>query len=133
MQSRNVPRLSLHGHPSYTSGIVIVYLPFSQVVQGMLLTRPGFEERVKGSSNMQEMLKWLPSDLFRTSLARVSTHAERRLLTARHPEALRKCRCRDAVVVAICSTYQGLRPHVCLVVAYRLLDVLNVLLSYSRC
>ncbi|KAL3152495.1 hypothetical protein ABBQ32_001530 [Trebouxia sp. C0010 RCD-2024] len=41
------------------------------VVQGMLLTRPGFEERVKGSSNMQEMLKWLPSDLFRTSLARV--------------------------------------------------------------
>ncbi|KAL0023872.1 hypothetical protein WJX79_002364 [Trebouxia sp. C0005] len=42
-----------------------------QVVQGMLMTRPGFEERVKGTSNMQEMLKWLPSDLFRTCLARV--------------------------------------------------------------
>lgn len=41
----------------------------------MLLTRPGFEERVKGSSNMQEMLKWLPSDLFRTCLARVSIEA----------------------------------------------------------
>ena len=40
----------------------------------MLLTRPGFEDRVKGSSNMQEMLKWLPSDLFRTSLARVSEY-----------------------------------------------------------
>lgn len=48
---------------------------FSQVVHGMLLTRPGFEERVKGSSNMQEMLKWLPSDLFRTCLARVSMEA----------------------------------------------------------
>ena len=47
----------------------------SQVVQGMLLTRPGFEERVKGTSNMQEMLKWLPSDMFRTCLARVSLSA----------------------------------------------------------
>ena len=37
----------------------------------MLMTRPGFEERVKGTSNTQEMLKWLPSDLFRTCLARV--------------------------------------------------------------
>ena len=46
-------------------------LAFVQVVQGMLMTRPGFEERVKGTSNMQEMLKWLPSDLFRTCLARV--------------------------------------------------------------
>ena len=42
-----------------------------QVVQGMLLTRPGFEERVKANTNMQDMLKWLPSDLFRTCLARV--------------------------------------------------------------
>ena len=46
-------------------------LALVQVVQGMLMTRPGFEERVKGTSNMQEMLKWLPSDLFRTCLARV--------------------------------------------------------------
>ena len=45
-----------------------------QVVQGMLLTRPGFEERVRGIGNMQEMLKWLPSDLFRTCLARVQLH-----------------------------------------------------------
>ena len=42
-----------------------------QVVQGMLLTRPGYEDRIKTTTNMQEMLKWLPSDLFRTCLARV--------------------------------------------------------------
>lgn len=59
-----------------------------QVVQGMLLTRSGFEERVKATSNMQEMLKWLPSDLFRTCLARVSpsggyTGSQHHLPTAR--------------------------------------------------
>ena len=39
-----------------------------------MMTRPGFEERAKGSANLQEILKWLPSDLFRTCLARVCTH-----------------------------------------------------------
>ena len=65
----------LNGHLSYDTGQMMSVYAWPQVVQGMLLTRPGFEERVKGSSNMQEMLKWLPSDLFRTSLARVSTDA----------------------------------------------------------
>lgn len=64
-----------------------------QVVQGMLLTRPGFEERVKGSSNMQEMLKWLPSDLFRTSLARVRADAERQLLAVREADAFCNAGC----------------------------------------
>eukprot|EP00891_Asterochloris_glomerata_P005698 jgi/Astpho2/5698/fgenesh1_pg.00079_%23_105_t len=42
-----------------------------QVVRGIMMTRPGFEDRAKGSANLQEILKWLPSDLFRTCLARV--------------------------------------------------------------
>ena len=45
-----------------------------QVVRGIMMTRPGFEERAKGSANLQEILKWLPSDLFRTCLARVRKH-----------------------------------------------------------
>ena len=41
----------------------------------MVLTRPspGLEERVKGSQALQELVKWLPPDLFRTCLTRVRT------------------------------------------------------------
>ncbi|KAK9817254.1 hypothetical protein WJX72_011915 [[Myrmecia] bisecta] len=45
-----------------------------QVVRGIILTRPGFEERAKSTTNLQELVKWLPSDLFRTALARVLMH-----------------------------------------------------------
>ncbi len=48
--------------------------PAVQVVRGIMMTRPGFEDRAKGSANLQEILKWLPSDLFRTCLARVCKH-----------------------------------------------------------
>ena len=39
------------------------------MVRGIILTRPGFEERAKSTANLQELIKWLPSDLFRTALA----------------------------------------------------------------
>ena len=45
----------------------------------MVLTRPspGLEERVKGSQALQELVKWLPPDLFRTCLTRVrATHGK---------------------------------------------------------
>lgn len=41
------------------------------VVRGVLLTRPGFEDRLKASSTLQELVKWLPPDLFRVCLAQV--------------------------------------------------------------
>lgn len=41
------------------------------VVKGVIMTRSGFEERTKATANLQEIVKWLPSDLFRTCLARV--------------------------------------------------------------
>ena len=43
------------------------------VVRGVMLTRPGFEERLKTGSTLQELVKWLPPDLFRICLAQVGT------------------------------------------------------------
>ena len=62
-----------------------------QVVRGIMMTRPGFEERAKGSANLQEILKWLPSDLFRTCLARVCKHELRCDLQLIGPERMLHC------------------------------------------
>ncbi|KAL4422269.1 hypothetical protein ABPG75_008466 [Micractinium tetrahymenae] len=43
----------------------------AKVVRGVLLTRPGFEEKAAMAANLQELVRFLPSDLFRTCLARV--------------------------------------------------------------
>ena len=47
-----------------------------QVVRGVVLTRPtpGLEERVKSTQLLQELVKWLPPDLFLTCLSRVSAY-----------------------------------------------------------
>lgn len=44
-----------------------------KVARGVVLTRPvpGLEERVKSTQLLQELVKWLPPDLFRTCLTRV--------------------------------------------------------------
>lgn len=44
-----------------------------KVVRGVVLTRPTprLEERVKSSQLLQELVKWVPPDLFRTCLTRV--------------------------------------------------------------
>lgn len=46
-----------------------------KVVRGVVLMRPtpGLEERVKSTQLLQELVKWLPPDLFRTCLSRVHT------------------------------------------------------------
>lgn len=54
-----------------------------QVVKGIVLTRPGFEDKVKGSAHLQEIMKWLPSDLFRTCFARVREPAARTVSVCR--------------------------------------------------
>ena len=45
-----------------------------QVVRGVVLTRPtpGLEERAQSTQLLQELVKWLPPDLFLTCLSRVS-------------------------------------------------------------
>lgn len=44
-----------------------------KVARGVVLTRPtpGLEERVKSTQLLQELVKWVPADLFRTCLTRV--------------------------------------------------------------
>lgn len=44
-----------------------------KVARGVVLTRPtpGLEERVKSTHLLQELVKWVPADLFRTCLTRV--------------------------------------------------------------
>lgn len=44
-----------------------------KVVRGVVLMRPtaGLEERAKSTQLLQELVKWLPPDLFRTCLSRV--------------------------------------------------------------
>ena len=46
-----------------------------QVTHGVILTRRGYEERGARLSSLQEAVKLLPSELFRTCLARVRTPA----------------------------------------------------------
>ena len=41
-----------------------------KVVRGVLLTRPGMEEKAGAAGTLQELVRCLPSDLFRTCLAR---------------------------------------------------------------
>jgi len=41
------------------------------VVRGVILARRGFEDRAAGVTSLQEAVKLLPSELFRTCLARV--------------------------------------------------------------
>lgn len=45
-----------------------------KVVRGVVLMRPtpGLEERAKSTQLLQELVKWLPPDLFRTCLTRVN-------------------------------------------------------------
>ena len=44
-----------------------------KAARGVVLTRPapGLEERVRAAAALQELVKWLPPDLFRTCLTRV--------------------------------------------------------------
>jgi len=43
----------------------------AQMVRGVLLTQPGLEDRARTGASIQEMVRGVPSDLFRTCLARV--------------------------------------------------------------
>ena len=43
-----------------------------KVVRGVVLTRAALEDRARHCTLLQEIVKWLPPDLFRTCLARVS-------------------------------------------------------------
>ncbi|KAI7841037.1 hypothetical protein COHA_005265 [Chlorella ohadii] len=43
----------------------------TKVVRGMLLTKAGYEEKAAAASSLQELLRLLPPELFRTCLARV--------------------------------------------------------------
>ena len=45
--------------------------PAVQVARGVVLARPGLEERVRIMTSLQEVVRILPPDLFRTCLARV--------------------------------------------------------------
>ena len=43
-----------------------------RVIRGVILTRQGLEGKARSTSMVQELVKLLPPDLFRTCLARVS-------------------------------------------------------------
>ena len=44
-----------------------------KVIRGVILTRQGLESKARNTSMVQDLVKLLPPDLFRTCLARVST------------------------------------------------------------
>lgn len=44
-----------------------------KVVRGVVLTRAGLEDKARSTTILQEILKWLPPDLFRQCLAKAST------------------------------------------------------------
>ena len=46
----------------------------SQVVRSVILTRPGLEESARAGVPVQDMVRGVPADLFRTCLARVRIH-----------------------------------------------------------
>lgn len=54
-----------------------------KVARGVVLTRPvpGLEERVKSTQLLQELVKFVPPDLFRTCLTRVRLPAPARKLS----------------------------------------------------
>lgn len=46
-----------------------------RVIRGVILTRQGLEGKARSTSMVQELVKLLPPDLFRTCLARVRSKA----------------------------------------------------------
>ena len=46
----------------------------SQVVRSVILTRPGLEESARSGAPVQDMVRGVPADLFRTCLARVRAY-----------------------------------------------------------
>ncbi len=46
----------------------------AQVVHSVIMTRPVLEDRARASLPLQDMVRGLPADLFRTCLARVRAH-----------------------------------------------------------
>lgn len=50
----------------------VVSTAAQRVIRGVVLTRQGLEGKARGTSMVQELVKLLPPDLFRTCLARVS-------------------------------------------------------------
>ena len=46
----------------------------AKVVRSVILTRPGLEDRAHASLPVQDMVRGLPADLFRTCLARVRAY-----------------------------------------------------------
>lgn len=45
-----------------------------KVVRGVVLTRSGLEDKARSTTILQELVKWLPANLYRQCLARVSRH-----------------------------------------------------------
>lgn len=59
-----------------------------KVIRGVILTRQGLESKARNTSMVQDLVKLLPPDLFRTCLARVSTSDSNHERTAYHAKAL---------------------------------------------
>ncbi len=68
MALNNVGQLGPEITTAFASGVDANVMA---VVRGVLLTRPGFEERLSAGNTLQELIKWLPPDLFRLCLAQV--------------------------------------------------------------
>lgn len=45
-----------------------------KVVRGVVLTRSGLEDKARSTTILQELVKWLPANLYRQCLARVGPH-----------------------------------------------------------
>ena len=60
------------GEEAMTAFSNVVSTAAHRVIRGVILTRQGLETKARNTSVVQDLVKLLPPDLFRTCLARVS-------------------------------------------------------------
>lgn len=99
-----------------------------KVVRGVVLTRSGLEERVRNTTILQEILKWLPADLYRQCLSKVpplphqNTHTPPATLTLTPVHASRL----TALSSKACSVFKHLKAHSNAPIQHEFLSVVDV-------
>ena len=88
-----------------------------KVIRGVILTRQGLESKARNTSMVQDLVKLLPPDLFRTCLARVSTsynNQEHTIIKSTQRIMLKPCR-----VKRHCRSVHCCSCHSCRVLCIR--------------
>ena len=77
-----------------------------KVIRGVILTRQGLESKARNTSMVQDLVKLLPPDLFRTCLARVRTsysNQKHTVIKSTQCIMLKPCRVRSSAVQCVAA------------------------------